>query len=80
MMFAGEPDPLSVISRISYQEGSTLCILDHKFFSKIDISALESKSLKPSHIPEAKTPSAKSFDVSVNFKAYTGNHSIFDEF
>lgn len=67
-------------SRISYQEGSTLCILDHKYFSKIDISALENRALKPVHVPDVKPPSNKSFDVSTDFKPYTGNDSIFLDF
>lgn len=58
--------------RISYQEGSTNFILDHKFFSKTDIAALERRELVPIFIPDAKPPNPANLNVSVDFKPYLG--------
>jgi len=57
-----------------------VCILDHKYFAKVDIAALESRSLKPLYIPDAKVPSPENLNCSVDFKNYTGNHNIFEGF
>jgi len=85
----GSPNARALISqllkaepsdRISYQEGSTLCILDHKYFNKVNVSALENKTLTPVFIPEPKRPPPSSFDVEVDFKPYTGNHAAFEGF
>lgn len=72
-----KPEPTD---RISVQEGSTMCILDHKYFTTVDIHSLESHTIVPMHIPDIHQPSNKIQDTSLKSQPYHGDQNIFSEF
>ena len=61
------------------KDGSTLAILTHPYFDSIDINALRSCHLKPSHIPPASNHNEPLFHLP-GVKRFRGDQSIFETF
>ncbi len=61
------------------QEGSTRAILDHPFFSNVDIEGIKSRSVVPEFIP---TPNAHHEPLSnlMPVRPFNGDQSLFAEF
>ena len=59
--------------------GSTKAILDHPFFADLDIAAVNSKTLRPEHIPEP-TDYHEPISNLTSIKPFNGDQSLFAEF
>ena len=66
-------------SRLSVQEGSTECILDHKYFSNMDVSAIQGQRYVPEFIPPERNLSTCNKPQPV-FKAFNDSDNLFSSF
>lgn len=65
--------------RIGVQEGSTRCILDHPFFSILDIEAIKNQTAVPEFIPIANQHHEPLSNL-MPVRPFNGDQSLFAEF
>ena len=68
-----------IIRRLGIPEASTGVILNHEFFSVLDLNALENGTLVPMFVPK-KIQSHESISSLAPVKPYKGDDTLFAEF
>jgi hypothetical protein len=65
--------------RLGVQEGSTRCILDHPFFSNVDIEGIKKGTVVPEFIP-APNQHHEPLSNLMPVRPFNGDQSLFTDF
>jgi hypothetical protein len=65
--------------RIGVQEGSTRCILDHAFFSGMDLEGIKNQTVVPEFVPTAHTQHEPLSSL-MPVRPFNGDQLLFTDF